>query len=76
MSWEASIFFRLEHPLPRSVTLASIRNDVAMKPILLSLVILAIITVSISGGTNANHSKVDKVVSGSVSLKGNRVIKH
>ncbi len=47
-----------------------------MKPILISLAILAILTVSISGGTNANHSKVDKLVTGSVALKGDRVIQH
>ena len=46
-----------------------------MKPILISLAILAIITISISGGTNANQSKVDKVVTGSIALKGDRVIK-
>ncbi len=45
-----------------------------MKPILISLAILAIIMVSISGGTN--HRQVDKVVTGSVALKGDRVIKH
>jgi hypothetical protein len=47
-----------------------------MKTILTSLAILAIIAISISGNDDTHHAAVDNVVTGSVALKGDRVIQH